>query len=88
MKFQHNIKSLPRANVMTLRDFQSNHKLIQAWIEDPLTKKGHVDCKQRSLVKGLRQFRIINNVTQFWMMYPIQDQFYKDDSIEIYYREN
>lgn len=86
---KHNIKTI-------MSDKQLNSGLgkvitaspaIKAWKEDKTTKTGHVDCKRRSLTTGLSEFKKLYDVSEFFMLYRPETQFFKDDSVEIFYRQ-
>jgi len=59
---------------------------IKEWKEHPDTKKGWIGCKRRSIASALKEFRELNDVSEFFMSYPRQDENRKDDSLEIFYR--
>lgn len=61
-------------------------KTIDEWVADPRTKKGHLDCKHRSLAAGLKEFRALNDVMEYFITYHDQTKNWKDDSVEIFYR--
>jgi hypothetical protein len=85
----HNIKSLPPAKKLmeSLQTHIDSQVAIKAWLNDPRTKKGDVNCKRRSLARGLAEFKKLYDVSEFWMSYPAQTDNWKDDSIEIHYRK-
>lgn len=59
---------------------------IGLWCNDPQTKKGHLDCKGRSVTAALKEFKDLYQVKEFFVTYHPQTKFWKDDSIEIFYR--
>jgi hypothetical protein len=61
-------------------------RTIEEWVADPRTKKSHIDCKHMSLASCLKEFRSLNNVKEYFITYHDQNENWKDDSIEIWYR--
>jgi len=59
---------------------------IRAWKAHPDTKVGHVGCKHRTWMKGLAEFKDLYQVSEFFMVFRAQTKYWKDDSIEIFYR--
>lgn len=86
--YNHNIKSLPKAKDMT-NTFSlvlENQNKMKEWLNDPLTMKAHISTKRRSIASALKEFRELNNVEEYFMSYPRQDENWKDDSLEVFYR--
>ncbi len=86
MIINHNIKELPKAT-RTEHLYPHDLKLIDEWKKHPDTKRGWIGCKRRSVAAGLREFKMLNNVGGFIMIHYEQTANWKDDSLEIFYRE-
>ena len=86
---KHNIKSILSDKQLngSLGNVISASPAIKAWKSDPATLKGHVDCKCRSFKVGLSEFKKTYDVSEFFMLYRQGTQFFKDDSVEIFYRQ-
>ncbi len=64
----------------------SANEKVKEWLAHPDTKKGWIGCKRRSIASALKEFRELNDVSEFYISYPRQDENWKDDSLEIFYR--
>lgn len=86
----HNIKSLPTAKVMNGNNLSiviEAEPLLKAWLVSPDTKTGWLGCKRRSVASALKEFKSLYDVTEFFMKYQEQTEFWSDDSLEIHYRQ-
>ena len=86
MIITHNLKELPKAT-RTEHLYPADLKLIDEWKKHPDTKRGWIGCKRRSVAAGLREFKMLNDVGGFIMTYHEQTPNWKDDSLEIFYRQ-
>lgn len=50
-------------------------------------KSGYADCKGKPSVPAVRKWIRENNPTEFYAMWKKDSNFYKDDSVEIYYKK-
>jgi len=84
---KHNIKSISLPSDKEVnRNFSATIEFnggIKEWVK--AAKKGIVFCKGRTLASGLREFKKLNNVKEFYMQYKNQTANYKDDVLDIHY---
>lgn len=86
---KHNIKTIMTDKQLngSLSNVIAASPAIKAWKVDPATKIGHVDCKRRSFATGLNEFKKLYDVSEFFILYRQETKFFKDDSVEIFYRQ-
>lgn len=61
-------------------------KKIQAFIKDPATKENHVGAKHKSTMPCVKKWVKLYEATEFYARWPEDSKWYKDDSVQIYYR--
>jgi len=84
----HNVKGFTRAKDMSFDGIHMDEwKKVDEWKKHPDTKSTWISQKRRSLSKALKEFRDLNDVTEFFMKFPNQTEFYRDDVLEIFYRQ-
>jgi len=83
----HNIKGFTPAKSMSYDGIHMDEwKKIEEWKKHPDTKSAWISQKRRSLSSALKEFRELNNVSEFFMRFQNQTANFKDDVLEVFYR--
>lgn len=61
-------------------------KKIDEWKKHPDTKSAWISQKRRALSTSLKEFRELNNVSEYFMRFQNQTANFKDDVLEVFYR--